>query len=44
LTALLGLGVGYWADKKFGSSPLWLLVGFFVGAVIGMVNLARRMK
>jgi F0F1-type ATP synthase assembly protein I len=44
LTALSGLGLGYWLDRKWGTTPLFLLVGFFVGAVLGMVQLARRMK
>lgn len=44
LTALLGLGAGFWLDKKWGTSPGFLLGGFFLGAVLGMINLARRMK
>lgn len=44
ITALLGLGAGYWLDGKWGTSPLCLLGGFFLGAVLGMVNLARRMR
>ena len=30
----LGIGLGYWLDKKFGTSP-WCLLG---GAVLGIVT------
>jgi len=31
-SVLLGLGVGYWLDKKLGTSP-WL---FLIGATLGL--------
>jgi F0F1-type ATP synthase assembly protein I len=27
----IGAGVGYWADRRFASSPRWLIVGTVVG-------------
>jgi len=27
----IAAGVGYWADRHFGSSPRWLIVGTVVG-------------
>jgi ATP synthase protein I len=32
-SVLLGLGIGYWLDRRFGTQP-WL---FLVGAVFGLV-------
>ena len=31
LTVLLGLGVGYWADGKLGTRPIFFLVGAGLG-------------
>jgi len=44
LTALLGMGVGYWLDKRFLPSPLGILGGLFVGSAVGMYLLARSLK
>ena len=39
LSVLLFLGGGAWLDSKFGTSPLLLLVGAFVGAGAGFYSL-----
>ena len=44
LTALMGMGVGYWLDHRFLPSPLGTLGGLFVGAAVGMYLLARSFK
>ena len=31
VTVLLGLGVGYWLDGRYGTQPLFLLLGGFIG-------------
>lgn len=34
VTVLLGLGLGYWADRKLGTRP-WL---FLLGAMLGLAT------
>ena len=42
---ILGFGlVGYYADKKLGSSPLFLIVGIFFGFVSGIYRLYKISK
>lgn len=38
---LLGLGIGWWADGRFSSSPWGVLVGALFGIVIGLYRLIR---
>lgn len=38
---LLGVGLGYWLDKRFKSSPWGTLVGALFGIVIGLYRLIR---
>jgi ATP synthase protein I len=35
VTVLVGVLAGYWADQQFGTLPIFLLVGFFVGIALG---------
>ena len=35
VTTLIGVFVGYWVDKQLGTLPLFLIVGFFLGAGAG---------
>ena len=44
LTALLGIGAGYWLDGRYLPSPLGTLGGLFVGSGLGMYFLARSLK
>lgn len=39
--SLLGVGLGYWLDKRFGSSPWGTLAGALFGIVIGLYRLIR---
>jgi ATP synthase protein I len=41
VTTLIGVLVGYWADKQLGTLPVFLIVGFFVGAGAGTVMIIR---
>jgi ATP synthase protein I len=34
----LGLWLGYWLDRQFGTSPLWVLALFFIGLAAGFLN------
>lgn len=47
VSILIALGAGYWADRQFGTSPLFLLIGlgFGFGAfVLRLVHLTRQLK
>lgn len=39
---LLGLGVGWWLDEKFGWSPWGVLVGTMLGLASGMYLLLKQ--
>jgi F0F1-type ATP synthase assembly protein I len=40
----IALGLGYWADTRFGTSPILLLVGLALGFVTFVVRLSRMRK
>lgn len=33
--------IGYWLDGKWGTEPLFAIIGAFLGAVGGFINLIR---
>jgi F0F1-type ATP synthase assembly protein I len=35
LTTLAGVGLGYWADRQLGTTPVLVLVGLFAGLGAG---------
>ena len=35
VTTLVGVLVGYWADGQLGTLPIFVLIGFFIGAGSG---------
>jgi F0F1-type ATP synthase assembly protein I len=41
VTTLVGVGIGYWADTQLGTIPIFVLVGFFVGAGMGSLMIYR---
>ncbi|HEY5658828.1 MAG TPA: AtpZ/AtpI family protein [Myxococcota bacterium] len=44
---LIALGIGYWADERFGTSPRYLLVGMVVGFsafVLRLLRLGRQLQ
>jgi ATP synthase protein I len=41
VTTLIGVLVGYWADGQFGTLPIFVIVGFLVGAGSGTVMIYR---
>ncbi len=43
LMAGVGVGTagGLWADRKFGTSPWLLLLGFFLGVAAGSMNIYK---
>ena len=38
VAVLIGTLLGYWLDSKLASSPLFILIGLFVGATAGFIN------
>ena len=41
VTTLLGVLVGYWADKQLATLPIFVLVGLFVGFGAGALAVYR---
>ena len=41
LSIVIGLGIGYWLDKKFDTEPVLLLVGLAFGIAAGFSNIYR---
>jgi hypothetical protein len=39
LSVLLFMGIGWWADGKFGTAPILTIVGAFVGGGAGFYSL-----
>ena len=41
VTTLVGVLVGYWVDQQLGSVPIFVIVGFLIGAGSGSVMIYR---
>lgn len=41
VTTLIGVLVGYWADERLGTLPIFVLVGFIAGAGAGTLMIYR---
>lgn len=41
ITTLVGVLVGRWVDEQLGSLPIFLIVGFLIGAGSGTVMIYR---
>jgi F0F1-type ATP synthase assembly protein I len=41
VTTLIGVLAGYWADQQFGTIPIFVIVGFLIGAGSGTVMIYR---
>ena len=44
MTAMVGLGGGYWADKYFETSPWLTLGGFIFGVCAGFWSLFKAVQ
>lgn len=40
----VGVILGYWLDRYFGTEPLFLLILFFLGAITGFYSVYRTAK
>lgn len=36
--------VGWWVDRKYGTSPLWLIVGLVIGFIATAFDVYRLLK
>ena len=43
ITLLVGLGVGTWLDRKFGTAPVFLYIGVFLGAGAAFYSMYRQL-
>lgn len=41
VTTLAGVAAGYWLDQQLGTVPVFVLIGFLVGAGIGTLGIYR---
>ena len=41
VTTLVGVLIGYWVDSQLGSVPVFVLVGFLLGAGSGTILIYR---
>ena len=41
VTTLIGALAGHWVDGQLGTNPLFVIIGFFVGAGLGTVIIVR---
>ena len=41
ITIILGLFGGLWLDRKIHTTPLFLIIGFFLGAISGFWSIYR---
>ena len=41
VTTLIGVLAGYWADGQLGTLPIFLIIGFFIGAGAGTLMIYR---
>ncbi len=44
LSIFMGLGLGLWLDKKFGTDPVLMFVGLALGIAAGFTNIIRAGK
>jgi len=41
IALVIGVGLGYWVDGRFGTSPWGFLIGFAFGLAAGVLNVYR---
>ena len=47
IAIILGIWGGHWLDGKMNTSPLWLIIGLFLGiavAALGVYNMIKPFK
>lgn len=41
VSVVIGWGVGWWLDRKFGTQPIWMIVMVVLGVAAGFRSLFR---
>jgi F0F1-type ATP synthase assembly protein I len=44
LPTILGAALGYYIDLRFSFAPIAMIVGVFIGAALGFINVVRKFK
>lgn len=44
VSVLIGLGGGYWLDKKFGTAPWLMILGIVLGFAAGIRSMLRTYR
>lgn len=44
LAVVFGFAIGYFLDRWLGTSPLFIILFFFIGLAAGIVNVVRTAK
>ncbi|GMT43013.1 MAG: hypothetical protein IEMM0002_1424 [bacterium] len=44
VSIFIGFGVGYWLDKRFDTSPVFMLVFSLLGVAAGFLNVYKTLK
>jgi len=44
LSIVIGTGAGYWLDTHYVTTPVWTLIGMFLGICAGFSNIYKAMK
>ena len=43
-TVLLGLGVGYWIDRRFGTQPVFFMIGSVAGVLTALYQFFKTVN
>lgn len=41
---LIGVFVGVWIDSKYGTKPLWTIIGLGGGFIVSLISLVKTVK
>ena len=44
IAIILGIWGGHWLDGKMNTSPLWLIIGLFLGIAVAALGVYNMMK
>ncbi len=44
LPLILFIGLGFWLDKKYGTVPLFIIIGLFLALAISAYGLYKRIR
>lgn len=44
LELVIPVGIGAWVDHSYGTSPLWTIVGVFIGSGVAILSLRQLIR